>query len=551
MSFDYDKLRDKQEEANWWASYSDLWSMLAVVFLMLFVGTSLRTGTQGIQQYLEQEALQKKNAELQEQLRVYNNLKDESLQQVSQQEQEVYEKLMSKLELLQEEAKDEKNELRKQAKENEEKEFALNQYQQVVKNIINANLLSKTQLVRRDQTIDQKKQTISEKQKEIEELDRKVEQRERTIASNEEKIQDIDSKLAQQIKKLEREQKQAKLSKQAMNQAVEKLKKESEKRVETLQGENQKVRSQMASELEQAKQSYAAQLAEMREQNSAQLKSEREAFEENLKKQRLGAAAKAAKLAAFQKQSEEKAKELEAELGGLSGKVKETERQLAQAQAAQGKLAEQARDLAQQKEALGSELKSARERLDAKKNLISQIQKNFASSGIKAKVDSGTGDVVIDFGEEYFDTGSAQLKESMVKTLNKLVPTYSKSLFEDPKTAEKISNVEIIGFASSTYKGKYVNPKSLKSENQEAINYNLRLSFNRANAIFRHIFDPQKLSYDNQKKLLPMVKVVGRGFLPDGVTEKELPEDMPEKDFCEKYNCKKSQRVIVKFNLKE
>lgn len=551
MSFDYDKLRDKQEEANWWASYSDMWSMLAIVFLMLFVGTSLRTGTQGIQQYLEQEELQKKNAELQEQLRVYNNLRDESLQQVSQQEQEVYEKLMSKLELLQEEAKDEKNELRRQAKENEEKEFALNQYQQVVKNIINANLLSKTQIVRRDLTIDEKRQTIAEKQQEIQELDRQVQQKERTIASNEAKIEEIDSKLEQQIKKLEQQQKQAKLSKQAMNQAVEKLKKDSEKRVQALQTENQKVRTQMASELEQAKESYAEQLAEMREQNAEQLKQERDAFESNLQKQRLSAAAKAQKLAAFQKQAEAKAKELESQLGGLSGKVKETEQQLAQAKAEQGKLAAQARDLAQQKDALGSELKTAQERLNARKNLVDQIKKNFANAGIKAQVDGGTGDVVIDFGEEYFDTGSAQLKEAMVKTLNKLIPAYSKSLFQDPKTAEKISNVEIIGFASSTYKGKYVNPKSLKSDNQEAINYNLRLSFNRANSIFRHIFDPTKLSYENQKKLLPMVKVVGRGFLPEGVTEKDLPEDMPEKEFCAKFNCKKSQRVMVRFNLKE
>lgn len=265
----------------------------------------------------------------------------------------------------------------------------------------------------------------------------------------------------------------------------------------------------------------------------------------------MSAAAKAQKLAAFQKQAEQKAKELESELGGLAEKVKQTEGQLAQAKAEQGKLAAQARNLAQEKEALGSELKGAKERLDAKKNLVAQIQKNFAKAGIKAGIDAGTGDVIIDFGDEYFDTGKADLKNGMVARLNKLIPTYTKSLFEDPKTAEKIANVEIIGFASSTFKGKYVNPKSLKPENQEAINYNLRLSFNRANSIFRHIFDPTKLSYENQKKLLPMVKVVGRGFLPDGVSEKELPEDMPEKEFCAKYNCKKSQRVIVKFNLKE
>ena len=34
-----------------------------------------------------------------------------------------------------------------------------------------------------------------------------------------------------------------------------------------------------------------------------------------------------------------------------------------------------------------------------------------------------------------------QLKTGMLARLNRLIPTYSKSLFEDPKTAEKISNV--------------------------------------------------------------------------------------------------------------
>ena len=496
MSFDYDKLRDKEEEANWWTSYSDLWSMLAIVFLMMFVGVSMRTGTQGIQQQLEYEALSRKNAELEEQLKVYGNLRDETLQKSDPQEQEVYKKLMSKLDLLQDEAKNEKESLRKQAQENEDKEFALNQYQQIIRNIINSNMLSKSQIQRRDLVISEKKQTIAEKQQEIEELDQQVKKRESQIQQNESKIKEIDSKLAQQIKKMEHEQKQAKLSKAAMASAVVKLKRESEEKVKRLQSQNDQVREQMQAELEQSKQ-------------------------------------------------------LEAQLSGLATKVKETEGKLSSAKAEQSKLEARTRELAQEKNALGSELQKAQEVINAKKNLISQLQKNFAGAGIKAKVDSGTGDVTIDFGEEYFDTGSSELKSGMVATLNKLIPAYSKSLFQDPKTAAKISNVEIVGFASSTFKGKYVNPSSLNPANQEAINYNLRLSFSRANAIFKHIFNPAKLSYENQKRLLPMVKVVGRGFLPDGVKDKDLPEDMPEKVFCEKYNCKKSQRVIVKFNLKE
>ena len=38
---------------------------------------------------------------------------------------------------------------------------------------------------------------------------------------------------------------------------------------------------------------------------------------------------------------------------------------------------------------------------------------------------------------------------------------------------------------------------------REAIDYNLRLSFSRANAIFKYIFDKGRLTYDHQEALLP------------------------------------------------
>jgi outer membrane protein OmpA-like peptidoglycan-associated protein len=292
-------------------------------------------------------------------------------------------------------------------------------------------------------------------------------------------------------------------------------------------------------------------LSNLRAENAGKLAAERAAFEAGLEKQRLGAADKAAKLAAYGREAEARAKQLEGQLGGLAGKIKDAEGQLAAARDAQGKLEARTRVLAQEKQALGTELQGAQERLNAKKNLIDKIKKNFAKAGIKATVDDKTGDVVIDFGQEYFDTGSAELKGGMLNTITKLIPTYSRSLFEDAKTAEKIANVEIVGFASSTYKGKYVNPKSLKPANQEAINYNLKLSFSRANEIFKTIFNPAKMSFEHQKKLLPLVKVVGRGFLPEGLNAEDLPESMPEKEFCEKYQCKKAQKVIVRFNLKD
>jgi len=208
-------------------------------------------------------------------------------------------------------------------------------------------------------------------------------------------------------------------------------------------------------------------------------------------------------------------------------------------------------DLKKQNQGLGEELGRAKELAEAKKKLVNNIKENFRKAGIKADVDDKTGDVYLSFGDDYFDSGSANLKDSMQRRLEKFIPQYSNSLFSDPKTAENIASVEIIGFASSTYKGRYVNPMSLKPEDKEAVDYNLKLSFSRANSIFKHIFDPNKLQYQHQKDLLPLVKVVGRGYLPEGRSPAEIPSGISDKEFCKKYNCAKAQKVIIKFNLKE
>src|SRR5690606_34949406 len=107
----------------------------------------------------------------------------------------------------------------------------------------------------------------------------------------------------------------------------------------------------------------------------------------------------------------------------------------------------------------------------------------------KASVDEKTGDVTIDFGDEYFDSGKTELKTGMMSSLKKFMPTYSQTLFSDPEVAKNIEFVEIIGFASPTYQGRFINPQSLDVRDQEAVKYNLELSQGRANSVFEYIID--------------------------------------------------------------
>ncbi len=181
--------------------------------------------------------------------------------------------------------------------------------------------------------------------------------------------------------------------------------------------------------------------------------------------------------------------------------------------------------------------------------LAEQIMRNFAKAGIKASVDGKTGDVTINFENEYFATGSANLKDGMKSILQKTIPVYAQSLFQDKKIASRISSVEIIGFASPTYKGKFVDPDSLSPETRSAVNYNMDLSYQRAKSIFEHVFDTTKMNFGAQQTLLPLVKVSGRSYLAsDRLKGRALGSDH---DYCKTNDCQKSQKVIIKFNLRD
>ncbi|MCB0362046.1 MAG: microtubule-binding protein, partial [Bdellovibrionales bacterium] len=88
-------------------SYSDLFMMLSVVFLMLYSVTSLRSGTFGIEKRQEAQRLAYENEDLRQQIKVYETLKDQHIQNSSSQDKQVYEELMGQLHLLKDEAHDE------------------------------------------------------------------------------------------------------------------------------------------------------------------------------------------------------------------------------------------------------------------------------------------------------------------------------------------------------------------------------------------------------------------------------------------------------------
>ncbi len=633
MSLDYQKLKQKnQEDGSFWTSYSDLFMVLSVVFLLLYVVGSLRTGTSSVQNMIKNQKLKAESQDMKKQIQAYNALKDDYLEkEASADEAKMYEELMSKLSLLQDEAHEEKRQLEAQAEENAAKARALNQYQQMVRNIINTNLLSNKKIKTRnemivkkndaikvmDQTIqtqtqdiqekaeviaanrkqiDQQEKEISEKQKVLDEkkkqvakLESQVEEKAKTIADNQSKINVLNSDLNQKIIELQKTSQSANTSKAELNRKIAIMKLQNAKKIGELQNQTKSMKEsvneinrelanaagqlndakgkiaqqealkqKLEAEMLAANAAHAAKMAEMRKSFDDKMNAEKTALEKQLEGEKASAAEKIKRLGEFKdKVAAEKAAldkqlaNLKSEVGKVKGEADQLKGQLANAQKEHGRYMAAIDQLEKDKAGLSGDLKRAQEVMNAKKKLAKKIADNLARNGIKAGVDGKTGDVTIQFGDEYFDTGRADLKPNMKNILKQFVPTYSKSLLEDEKVAKEISSVEIIGFSSPTYQGRYIDPQSLADKDRAAVSYNLDLSYNRAKSIFTYMFDKKSMTYQHQKDMLPLVKVTGRSFLAEGVKGRDIASGLPIKDYCAKFNCEKSQKVIIRFNLKD
>jgi myosin heavy subunit len=636
--FKYNKFKAEANGNDSWGSYSDLFMVVSFVFLMMYVVASLRSGTNSIQERLERQKVNRENDDLRAQMKAYDTLKDSALKEESKDEQEVYGELMDKLTLLQDQAKDEKDQLRRQANENEKKEMALNRYQQVVRNIINANMLAKNKLKVREEIIEKKNETIVD-------LNQEIKEKKEEITQNNKEISKIHRDLAKNISDLTKAQQNSKISKEKAYKQIAMLKQKSQQQIEKLNEENREVQSQVAQisqelsksnqkvaqkesenqklskdlattseKLEDTVEEYEDQMKNLQRSHAARMAQEKSAFENKLKTANLTAKEKAKQLEEFNRKVKEKdaamskqiaslqsdledtqareaakagenqklskelaqtSQKLEKTVGQYEGQIKEMQNahndKMGKEKAAfESKIAaanmsakEKANQLAefnrkaQEKDAmLGREIEGlkgsladAQARANARAKLSKEIAQALKNAGVEADVNPNTGDVTISFGKDFFDSGSAQLKGSMAEVLRKFVPKYSESLFKDKKIAEKITSVEIVGFASPTYKGKYIDPLSLNSEDQKAAKYNLDLSFQRARSIFDYMFDTKKIEYSNQKQLLSLVKVSGRSFFTEGRSPAGVTPGMDQKEFCKQVDCKKAQKVIIKFNM--
>jgi outer membrane protein OmpA-like peptidoglycan-associated protein len=325
---------------------------------------------------------------------------------------------------------------------------------------------------------------------------------------------------AQKAQQLAEFNKAAKEKDQAIGRKIASLQgelSEAEARENAKAQENATLASELtktSQKLEKTVGDHESQIKGMQAAHDARMAREKAALESKIKAANMSAQEKAQQLAEFNKQNKEKSAALDRQIAGLKG------------------------DLAE-----------AQTRANARMKLSKEIAQALKSAGVSADVNPNTGDVTISFNGDYFDNGSSELKPTMASVLQKFIPKYSESLFKDANIASKITSVDIVGFASPTYKNKYIDPQSLDPMDQKAAKFNLDLSYKRARSIFDYMFDTNKINYKNQKQLLPLVKVTGRSFFTEGRAPAGAVPVMSQKDFCHKFDCKQSQKVIIKFNM--
>jgi outer membrane protein OmpA-like peptidoglycan-associated protein len=585
MSFNYHKNNGQHSGDSFWTSYSDLFLGLSCIFLLLYVVSSMRQGADTIQQQVVNEQLETQVNDLKNQLKAYEEIKNQYMKdEASKDEKQEYNELVDKLSLLQEENISENDKLKKELLANQKKGESLNKYQQMVRNMLNANKLAKTKINTREVVIEEKSQVISEKEQQVATLEKEVQENQHMIAQGEKQIKETKAKLDERLKQLRNAYKAQKITKASLEKKIAQANQESQQTVKALQNEKAQYQQELngvtqklkavASNLDETKgmlekktgeaamlQNKVVQTAQEAEAKIAGMRS---AFGTQQAKMQQDAEAKIAGLKnAFGAQQAKMAADAEARIAGMKGQFADQQaKEKAAFEGELGKLklgaaerekregafraaaAEKEREMNNQMAGLAGQLAKAKAEIEARQAVAKDIRKSFANAGIKAEVNDETGEVVLDFGQSYFDSGSAQLKQEMKAVIEKAVPVYAKSLLGNAKVSDKVSAVEIIGFASPTYKGRFVDPKSNNKEDQEALKYNMDLSYSRAKSIFNYIVDNQKDQSPTQKSLMSLMKVSGRSFL-----EVAKVKDVSPQDFCKVNDCKKAQRVVIRFSM--
>ncbi len=182
---------------------------------------------------------------------------------------------------------------------------------------------------------------------------------------------------------------------------------------------------------------------------------------------------------------------------------------------------------------------------DERKSIANDISKALSKRGFDVTVDPTSGTVTLSVNESfYFKRNSSELSDRAKEKLRKIIPVYAKSLLNS-RYADRIAGVTITGFASPTFRKRFIDPGSL--DEPIAYFYNLHLSVDRAKRVATFIFSKEMGSYPHKELLMQQAMVSGAGYTKPIVAKKANRRPAQ----CGIYDCRKSRRVEFNFVLKD
>ncbi len=602
--------KNSESDSNVWASYSDLFTNVAIIFLVMFVFALIKatmSQVKNVQTKIQHENELKAKMSKQEiqkgkervakvekaveEMRQYENIIDNKVQELNsyakklQENKEVLKEMIQsqskqdsmmkaaeeKLAAKQQEVKSKEQELVENQKRIHELNDEVNRIHQdsvLREETLRRSIASESESVQKTKKqLETVKKEMQFKQEKIEndalvkqqEFEKQVivkqKELEQKLAIKEKEIQEdllvkqkvLEGQIASMTQKLSMAQKES--AKMESDLRQEKAYKSGQEKVVS---ELQTQLAQIDGELKKNKEA-AGKLADQKSQLDSKLSDighQRDVLKEkydSLEKQFQGAA------------SDNKAlSDKLAELGSKSSQAEKTankwkdqfEKQMGDLDKLKGQLHESNLRFRQLADTM-TKLKDS-----VKNGVALKLQDKFKQNGLDAKVDLKTGEVVLLSGEGFnFEKGSSRLSKEAKVILKKIIPIYSEVLLGDNKIYSQIDTINMEGHSSPSFGGKYVPPTDI---NSDAYSFNMRLSAIRASAVASYLMSKEIGDYPHKEKMKLLLQSVGLAYMKPVAPSNNIvrgPASVPALDpnagQCGPFDCYKSQRVQINFLLKD
>jgi outer membrane protein OmpA-like peptidoglycan-associated protein len=537
-----------KDEGSVWASYSDLFTNVAIIFLVMFVFALLKSGVSKME-----TALVKKQHQDELKGKLTEKEVEISKQKIKKVEDSI--KDMQKVGTL---VDDKIKEIQQFAKSMEQNKTILNE-------LIEEQKKKDSLLNTVNQTIVKKEEMIKSLQDETKTLDEKIKNIEAKKIALEEAVKKSELKSEKELAKIDKLEQELKLQAKSKNDKEAEIKSlthlvsSGQVTIESLEKQNHELSEKInstqvtAKNLQQSKSLLEQRISEFSSSKTRMEKTISQ-LEQKVSEQSLQGESLLQKLGKAENE-QSKMRETIGKLNqNIDNKISEInhlnglhQKSLAEA----GKLQSQLKDTQDKMRNLGQALMDMKGKL--RSSVADSLKRKFGAQNLNVMVDNNTGNITLLMNDNFlFKKNSHELSEKAQTALGKIAPIYSEVIFGDQNLRNKIENIEITGHASPSFKKSYVDPKT---DHPEAYGHNMRLSAQRAASIANYMVGKAIGKYEFKSEMRESIYAIGRSYVSPiekpKVISRGLASVQVSEDTCGPYDCELSQRVEIGFRLKD